>query len=31
MSGVWLAERYSADRTDGLRPSTGEDLLPAAT
>ena len=26
-----LAERYFADRTDGFRPSTGEDLLVATT
>ena len=25
--GTSLAERYFADRTDGLRPSSGEDLL----
>jgi len=31
VSGAMLAERYFADRTDGLRPSTGEDLLVAAT
>ncbi|MFG3126962.1 class I SAM-dependent methyltransferase [Streptomyces tendae] len=31
VSGVSLAERYFADRTDGLRPSSGEDLLPATT
>ncbi|HEX3461661.1 MAG TPA: class I SAM-dependent methyltransferase [Acidimicrobiales bacterium] len=29
VSGTWLAERYFADRTDGLRPSSGEDLLVA--
>ncbi|MEU9314825.1 class I SAM-dependent methyltransferase [Streptomyces sp. NPDC048295] len=29
--GVLLAERYFADRTDGLRPSSGEDLLMATT
>ena len=29
--GTMLAERYFADRTDGLRPSTGEDLLMATT
>jgi methyltransferase (TIGR00027 family) len=29
--GASLAERYFADRTDGLRPSTGEDLLLATT
>ncbi|MDW6065758.1 class I SAM-dependent methyltransferase [Streptomyces sp. FXJ1.4098] len=27
VSGAVLAERYFADRTDGLRPSSGEDLL----
>ncbi|GAA1106446.1 class I SAM-dependent methyltransferase [Streptomyces javensis] len=27
VSGASLAERYFADRTDGLRPSSGEDLL----
>ena len=26
-----LAERYFAGRTDGFRPSTGEDLLVATT
>ncbi|WP_043262785.1 class I SAM-dependent methyltransferase [Streptomyces sp. CT34] len=31
VSGHALAERYFADRTDGLRPSTGEDVLLAAT
>jgi O-methyltransferase involved in polyketide biosynthesis len=31
VSGTVLAERYFADRTDGLRPSTGEDLLLATT
>lgn len=31
VSGALLAERYFADRTDGLRPSTGEDLLLATT
>jgi methyltransferase (TIGR00027 family) len=31
VSGSSLAERYFADRTDGLRPSTGEDLLVATT
>ena len=31
VSGATLAERYFAERTDGLRPSTGEDLLLAAT
>ncbi|MFJ1744891.1 class I SAM-dependent methyltransferase [Streptomyces sp. NPDC088116] len=29
--GTALAERYFADRTDGLRPSSGEDLLVATT
>ncbi|WP_435603832.1 class I SAM-dependent methyltransferase [Streptomyces sp. bgisy130] len=29
--GPALAERYFADRTDGLRPSSGEDLLLATT
>lgn len=29
VSGASLAERYFADRTDGLRPSSGEDLLVA--
>jgi len=29
--GTLLAERYFADRTDGLRPSGGEALLMAAT
>lgn len=29
--GSSLAERYFADRADGLRPSTGEDVLLAAT
>jgi methyltransferase (TIGR00027 family) len=31
VAGTWLAERYFAGRTDGLRPSTGEDLLMATT
>ena len=31
ISGSSLAERYFADRTDGLRPSSGEDLLLATT
>ena len=31
VSGVSLAQRYFADRTDGLRPSSGEDLLLATT
>jgi methyltransferase (TIGR00027 family) len=31
VSGTSLAERYFADRTDGLRPSSGEDLLVAGT
>lgn len=30
-SGASLGERYFADRTDGLRPSSGEDLLLATT
>lgn len=30
VSGASLAERYFADRTDGLRPSSGEDLLLAS-
>jgi hypothetical protein len=30
VSGAFLAERYFADRTDGLRPSSGEDLLLAS-
>ena len=29
--GTLLAERYFADRSDGLRPSRGEDLLVATT
>jgi methyltransferase (TIGR00027 family) len=29
--GTVLAERYFVDRTDGLRPSSGEDLLVATT
>jgi methyltransferase (TIGR00027 family) len=29
--GTLLAERYFADRADGLRPSSGEDLLVATT
>jgi O-methyltransferase involved in polyketide biosynthesis len=29
--GTLLTERYFADRTDGLRPSSGEDLLVATT
>jgi hypothetical protein len=29
--GSVLAERYFADRADGLRPSTGEDLVVATT
>jgi hypothetical protein len=29
VAGASLAERYFADRTDGLRPSSGEDLLVA--
>jgi O-methyltransferase involved in polyketide biosynthesis len=31
VSGASLAERYFSDRADGLRPSTGEDLLVATT
>ncbi|WP_257039704.1 class I SAM-dependent methyltransferase [Streptomyces sp. OV198] len=31
VSGTALAARYFADRTDGLRPSSGEDLLLATT
>jgi methyltransferase (TIGR00027 family) len=31
VSGRELSERYFAGRTDGLRPSTGEDLLVATT
>lgn len=31
VSGASLAERYFADRTDGLRPSSGEDLLLVTT
>ncbi|MGP3977134.1 class I SAM-dependent methyltransferase [Streptomyces sp. 8N114] len=31
VSGASLAQRYFADRTDGLRPSTGEDLLLVTT
>ena len=31
VSGTVLAERYFADRADGLRPSTGEALLVATT
>jgi methyltransferase (TIGR00027 family) len=31
VSGRSLAERYFANRTDGLRPSSGEDLLVATT
>lgn len=31
MPGTSLAERYFADRTDGLRPSSGENLLLATT
>jgi len=31
VSGSVLAERYFAGRTDGLRPSTGEDVLLATT
>jgi methyltransferase (TIGR00027 family) len=31
VSGSSLADRYFADRTDGLRPSTGEDFVVATT
>src|SRR5437588_1601626 len=31
VSGSSLAERYFADRTDALRPSTGEDFVVATT
>ncbi|MEX2969728.1 class I SAM-dependent methyltransferase [Streptomyces sp. C184] len=31
LSGASLAHRYFADRTDGLRPSSGEDILLATT
>ena len=31
VSGASLAERYFADRTDGLRPSSGEDFVVATT
>ena len=31
VAGTALAERYFADRSDGLRPSSGEDLLVATT
>jgi methyltransferase (TIGR00027 family) len=31
VSGTSLGERYFAERTDGLRPSSGEDLLIATT
>jgi hypothetical protein len=31
VSGASLAERYFNDRSDGLRPSSGEDLLVATT
>jgi methyltransferase (TIGR00027 family) len=31
VAGTLLAERYFADRADGLRPSSGEDLLVATT
>jgi methyltransferase (TIGR00027 family) len=31
VSGASLAERYFADRADGLRPSTGEDFVVATT
>jgi O-methyltransferase involved in polyketide biosynthesis len=29
--GSWLAQRYFSERPDGLRPSSGEDLLVAST
>jgi methyltransferase (TIGR00027 family) len=31
VAGTWLRERYFAGRADGLRPSSGEDLLVATT
>jgi O-methyltransferase involved in polyketide biosynthesis len=31
VSGSHLADRYFADRPDGLRPSTGEDFVVATT
>jgi O-methyltransferase involved in polyketide biosynthesis len=31
IASATLADRYFADRTDGLRPSTGEDVLIAST
>jgi len=31
VAGTLLADRYFAARTDGLRPSSGEDLLVATT
>ncbi len=31
VSSAQLGQRYFADRTDGLHPSTGEDLLVATT
>jgi methyltransferase (TIGR00027 family) len=31
VAGTWLAERYFVGRSDGLRPSSGEDLLVATT
>jgi len=31
VAGTVLAERYFADRTDVLRPSSGEDLVVATT
>ena len=31
LSGAALAERYLAGRTDGLRPSSGENLIVATT
>ncbi|HEY5097454.1 MAG TPA: hypothetical protein VII46_05365 [Acidimicrobiales bacterium] len=31
VAGTVLAERYFADRTDGFRPSSGEEVLVATT
>jgi hypothetical protein len=31
VSGAVLAQRYFAERSDGLRPSSGEDILVATT
>jgi hypothetical protein len=31
VAGTSFTERYFADRTDGLRPSSGEDLVIAST